>query len=167
MMALGECIVPSPGDFILCVHIYPDGSFVPDSSERDSANSVSAWAFTALAEHLGSQFSCLGVCSDSLHNSGDLVSRLENISSTTLELLALCWSLIWIISLGDALPSVNFMVHSDSIVALGVAEFIFVSDAHPELQHVVNQLLSLVRSLRGCTLMQVVGYPRHVSCNAF
>ena len=87
-----------------------------------------------IAEYADGSEAFVGLGVDILENGGDAVSRLAMVSSTTLEMLGILWSLVWVLAAIPQGAGIDVSIHSDSMVAIGVSELVFVSRAHPELQ---------------------------------
>ena len=104
------------------VFVYTDGSFPgltsACSDTQASDAQASAWSFTVCGIDKQGNFFRIGHSMQQLLHSGPLVNLVPVSSSTTPELVAILYALIWIAASGC---SVKTTIFSDSTVAIGHA----------------------------------------------
>ena len=96
-----------------------------------------------------------GYRTDTLENSGAFSSRIAKVSSTTVELTAVLWAFLWLLASHADCCFPLLVLHTDSQVALGLAELRFCSEVHKELQMIVCTAFAFVKDRMGCTLQHI------------
>ena len=135
------------------IFIYTDGSLpelTPHSSDTQASNDQApAWSFTVCGIDEQGNFFRIGHSMQQLIHSGPIVNLVPVTYSTTPELVAILYALIWIASSGS---SVRTTIFSDSTVAIGHASQRTAPTASIQ---VVEYIVTLARRIQEVQGMQV------------
>jgi len=115
------------------LRIYTDGT-LPKNADHDKA----AWSANVVSVNKQGNLNFLGSIWHSVTGSGKFVDKIQKLSSTTVELTAVLWTLVWATGANVHCPTT---VHVDNQTAIGLSEGRFASQVHDEIAALIRNLM--------------------------
>eukprot|EP00959_Pyramimonas_sp_CCMP1952_P001213 24311-Pyramimonas_sp.AAC.1 len=141
-------------------HVHGHVSIFVDGSSDEKKPSTAAWTMAAIAKDRAETISFLGVQTGKLLTAVGVHLDVRKLSSTSPEMAAIVWALLWI---GRQQPSLaeSYTIELDPASAIQIAKGAAQSEAHPELGILLRVLTQEVHATYGMSFKHVPSHQAH------